>query len=290
MWQAEWVAQALENAGVATELVPLASEGDIDMRPIRGTTGSGVFTKSIQEAVLDERADVAVHSLKDLPTTPAPGLRLAAIPPREDIHDCLISPHGARLADVPQEAVVGSGSRRRQAQLLAARSDLTVLPIRGNVQTRIRKVAEGEFAATILARAGLLRMQLTEWVDRILPLDVMLPAPGQGALGIEVRSDDATAITAVEALEDRDARAATTAERSCLRALEGGCLAPIAALATVSGDSLHLKVRVLSIDGREALEDEILCPRTEAEKAGEVMAQRLLERGAARLLAEARSE
>lgn len=256
MWQARYVAESLAGLGIATEIVPLVSGGDTDMRPIDGTRQVGVFTKRIQQAVLADEADIAVHSLKDLPTEADPELTLAAVPPRESVYDCLVTATrtlGAWAEELPGESRVGTGSRRRASQLRCRRPDLHVEPIRGNVQTRLQKLADGEFDAIVLAEAGLLRLKMHEVVRCRLPTDEMLPAPGQGALGVEVRRGDAEAIELVRRLDDPAARAAVTAERTLLAALHGGCLAPIAALAIVhpEGRRLSFRARVLSADGGE---------------------------------------
>lgn len=254
MWQARYVAETLAAEGIATEIVPLVSGGDTDMRPIDGTRQVGVFTKRIQQAVLADEADIAVHSLKDLPTEADPELTLAAVPRRESVYDCLVTatrPLEAWADELPQQSRIGTGSRRRAAQLRYRRPDLHVEPIRGNVQTRLQKLDDGEFDAIVLAEAGLLRLQMDQVVRCRLPTDEMLPAPGQGALGIEVRRGDAEAIELVRRLEDHSARAAVTAERTLLAALHGGCLAPIAALAVVdpAARRLNFRARVLSADG-----------------------------------------
>ena len=295
MWQARFVADALGDRGVSTELVPLVAGGDTDMRPIDGTRQVGVFTKRIQQALLDDHADVAVHSLKDLPTEPHPQLVLAAVPARESVHDCLVSPDARELDSLDRGATVGTGSRRRAAQLLQHRSDLDVLPIRGNVQTRLEKLSVGEYDAIVLAEAGLLRLEL-EAVPRVrLPLDQMLPAPGQGALGIEVRGDDAETESAVRMIDDPAAWAAVTAERTVLAALHGGCLAPIAAHAVVADARLTLAVRVLAADGSRQLSrtDEIGLEergwQRSAETLGSRIADSLIAEGARELIREVRA-
>ena len=254
MWQAEQVAAWLADCGQATTLVPLASGGDTDMRPIDGTRQVGVFTKRIQQAVLSGDADVAVHSLKDLPTETDPRLALAAVPARERVNDCLVSPTAMTLSELPRGATVGTGSRRRAAQLLNQRPDLIIQPIRGNVQTRLAKLAEDEYDAIVLAQAGLVRLELTQQPRVELTLDEMLPAVGQGALGIEVRSDDEAAHAALRRIDDLAARAAVTAERTLLAALHGGCLAPIAAYAYIEQQKLFLRAMVLSSDGTTRLQ------------------------------------
>lgn len=294
LWQAEHVAASLQQLGVATELVPLVSGGDTDMRPIDGTRQVGVFTKRIQQALLDDEADVAVHSLKDLPTEVDERLALAAVPTRETVEDCLVSPNSWSLADLPQGACVGTGSRRRAAQLLSRRPDLRIEPIRGNVQTRLKKLDDGEYDAIMLAEAGLLRLHMNDLPRARLSLEEMLPAPGQGALGIEVRSDDAESMAQVARLDEIETRAAVTAERQLLAALHGGCLAPIAALGSVDSDRLSMKAVVLSQDGAERMDEhhEVAFERDRwAEAASELseqICQALVDRGAAELVASQR--
>jgi len=254
LWQAEHVQRLLRESGDTADLIPMVSVGDTDMRPIDGTRQVGVFTKRIQQALLDQEADIAVHSLKDLPTEVNPSLVLAAVPERETIEDALVSPAGWTLEQLPENSIIGTGSKRRGAQLLNQRPDLRIKNIRGNVQTRLEKLNAGEYDAIILAEAGILRLGLNELERSLLPLEVMLPAPGQGALGIEVRSDDERAYQACHRLDHPRAHAAVHAERTLLAALHGGCLAPIAALGEVNGQTLSLKATVLSGDGKQRLD------------------------------------
>ena len=264
LWQAKHVQSLMALNSDESELVPMVSVGDIDMTPIDGTRQVGVFTKRIQQALLDLEADIAVHSLKDLPTEGAPTLTLAAVPERETIEDALVSPEGWTLDELPQNAVVGTGSKRRGAQLLHHRPDLEIKNIRGNVQTRLEKLNAGEYDAIILAEAGILRLELNELSRALLPLEIMLPAPGQGALGIEVRADDPKAIEAVAKLNQVEAHAAVHAERQVLAALHGGCLAPIAALGTIEDQTLRLTATVLSADGKQRLDRESTIPLGES--------------------------
>ncbi len=256
LWQAQHVAKLLSHYGVKTELVPLVSGGDTDMRPIDGTRQVGVFTKRIQQALIDHDADVAVHSLKDLPTEVDQRLSLAAVPERETVADCIVSPAAWTLSDLPRGARVGTGSRRRASQLRSRRVDLQIEPIRGNVQSRLAKLREGLYDAIMLAEAGLLRLKMDDLPRSLLSLEDMLPAPGQGALGIEVRADDDEAFALVAKLNHLPSRAAVTAERQLLAALHGGCLAPIAALGSVSEDRLTLQAVVLSEDGQQRLDEQ----------------------------------
>ncbi|WP_404310007.1 hydroxymethylbilane synthase [Neorhodopirellula lusitana] len=259
MWQAHYVAAKLLACGVETTLVPLVSGGDTDMRPIDGTRQVGLFTKRIQQALVDDEADIAVHSLKDLPTAADERFVLAAVAERETVTDSFVTLDGKSLSDLAEGAKVGTGSTRRVAQLKSLRPDLEILPIRGNVQTRLSKLASGEFAAIVLAEAGLLRLEMDDVKRVSFSLDEMLPAPGQGALGIEVRANEPVVLEAVSKLDDLATRLSVTTERTILAALHGGCLAPIAAYsqATMSNDQveLTLKARVMSVDGHQRLEE-----------------------------------
>jgi hydroxymethylbilane synthase len=292
VWQARWVAARLEQAGCSTELVLMSSQGDEDLRPIGAASSVGLFTKRIQESVLASHADLAVHSLKDLPTEPCPGLHVCAIPQRGDPRDALVSHAGHRLDELPQGARIGTGSRRRVAQLLWCRPDLVVESIRGNVVTRLSKL-DGELplAAVVLACAGLQRLELTDVSHRLVPLGIewMLPAPGQGALAIECRAEEASVAQWVRGvLNDRATEQAVVAERGLLRALRGGCLAPIGSHAQVDGDRLKLLGVVLSVDGRQRLFSESSGPAAEAAEIGQRLADKLLADGAAEILATAR--
>jgi hydroxymethylbilane synthase len=321
-WQAEWVAGELRKLGHAIDLVEIATQGDIQRTaPIEEIGTRGVFTKAIQEALLSGEIDLAVHSLKDLPTEPVDGLILAAVPPRESAADVLVERRrvagvesvadeppglialGARLrldpshptpghpvlASLREGARVGTGSLRRQAQLRYLRPDLQVEEVRGNVDTRLRKLDEGQFEAIVLAQAGLRRLGLAERISWVLPFEVMLPAVGQGALGIECRADDDKTLAAVRLLEDAATRAAVTAERSLLAQLRGGCMAPVGALARVEGDQLKLQSAVLSVDGTKRVEAAGTTSLDQAELLGEQVAQWLIEQGAAELIAESRT-
>ena len=303
-WQAEWVQKRLEDHGIKSELVLLSSEGDTHRQVIDGSQAVGLFTKRIQQAVLEGEADLAVHSLKDLPTQVDRGLTLAAVPPRAEVADCIISNHDWSVETLPEGAQVGTGSRRRAAQLRHLRSDLKVVPIRGNVQTRLSHLDLPDFHAVILAQAGLERLGLSSIATRPIPLDLMLPAPGQGALGIETRRDDSEAIAAVSLLNDPITQLCTATERALLRELKAGCLAPVAGLATLKESTLRIEAVVLSVDGHQRLSvklETVLEPFTlertklasesafsEAESLGINAANALLQSGAAPLIADAR--
>ena len=293
LWQAQHVQALLAANEDVSELIPMVSVGDTDMRPIDGTRQVGVFTKRIQKALLDNEADIAVHSLKDLPTEPTETLALAAVPARETVEDALVSKECWTLENLPQGAVVGTGSKRRGAQILYQRPDLRIANIRGNVQTRLEKLEQGEYDAIVLAEAGIQRLELTELTRTLLPLEIMLPAPGQGALGIEIRSDDTDAFEAVTKLDVQGAHAAVVAERTVLSRLHGGCLAPIAAFAEVNKDALNLNATVLSADGKKRLDQQSSIHLTGnwndcASEIATTVSNALLEQGAAELISAAR--
>jgi len=255
-WQAAWVAEKLQALGARVELVPLVTEGDRrqDLQA-DAWTSRGIFTREIQNALLAGHVDIAVHSLKDLPTQPVPGLILAAVPERGPIGDVLLSRGHLRLAQMPPGAVLGTGSLRRQAQLLHARPDLKIHPIRGNVDTRIRKLQAGQYDGIILAEAGLSRLGIeeSEWTERLFP-QVVLPAVGQGALGVEVRSGDSETAEWVGLLDDPASHTAVAAERAMLFHLHGGCLAPVAAWGRMEHGQLLLTGRVLHPQGQPMVE------------------------------------
>lgn len=287
--QSRMVADDLEAAARSTgidltvELHIVTTEGDTTTTPLTGQSSVGVFVSALRTALLAGECDIAVHSLKDMPVGPAEGIELAAIPVREDARDALCAA-GKTLAELPHGAKVGTGSPRRSAQLLAARPDLEVNGLRGNVDTRLKAVGE-RFDAVVLAAAGLNRIGRADAVSQLLAHDVMVPAPGQGALAVEIRSDaDATIADAVRLLDDRATRAAVTAEREALRVLEAGCAAPVGAYARVQGDRLRLHVRVISPDGTLQLNEVGAGPLSEAGSLGRAAAHALLGRGAGQLM------
>jgi hydroxymethylbilane synthase len=289
-WQADWVAGELRRLGHEIELVPLSTRGDQERAVSLGAIGGqGVFTKELQRALLCDEIDLAVHSLKDLPTEPVAGLELGAIPPRAPTADALVCRKWRSFAELPAGAAIGTGSPRRRAQLWHARPDLRMLDIRGNVDTRLRKLSDGEYHALILAQAGLGRLGLQAEITELLAEDLMLPAVGQGALGIEIRSSDADLLAWLSPLDDADTRAATTAERALLAALRGGCLAPVGAKGEVSEGQLHLRGAVLSGDGSVRLSAEQNGLPGEAGLIGRRVAETLLAQGAASLIAAARA-
>lgn len=287
-WQADWVADHLRQMGVEVELVLITTQGDAKTGPIGAIGGQGVFTKEIQRALLDERVDLAVHSLKDLPTDPVEGLQLAAVPPREDPGDVLVSNLVEDVESLSEGARVGTGSLRRRAQLLHARPDLQILDIRGNVDTRLRHLDEGKYDAIVLAAAGLNRLGFESRIRQVIPKRWMLPAIGQGALGLETRAADANTRAAVAKLDDPATHASVVAERALLATLRGGCLAPIGAWGRVADNRLQLDAVVLDPDGVNRLATRQTGSPEEAEDVGRRAANELLEQGAGQLIAASR--
>jgi hydroxymethylbilane synthase len=288
LWQARHIADRLRplSAPRAVELVEIETAGD-RVRDLALTQigGDGVFTKEIQRALLAGAVDLAVHSLKDLPTTPVAGLVLAAVPPRGPAGDVFVSRRHRRFDELPAGAVVATSSLRRRAQALHRRPDLRLVNLRGNVETRLRKLQEQDLDAIILAQAGLERLGLAEHITGILDPVWMLPAVGQGALGLECRADDAETRALLEPLNDVPTRQAVLAERAVLRGLGGGCLVPIGAAGRVAGTQLSLRAVVLPPDGTRRVAAETAGRAAEAEALGQDLAQMLLASGARELLA-----
>jgi hydroxymethylbilane synthase len=291
--QASAVAAALRAKGRDVELVGVTTEGDRTARegtPVAeagGGSAQGVFVAELRRRLLAGDVDVVVHSLKDLPTAPADGLVVAAIPRREDPRDALVSRDGRPLAELPRGARVGTGSPRRAAQLRAARPDLDVQPLRGNVDTRLRKVADGELDAVVVAAAGLARLGRLAEATELLDAATMVPAPGQGALAVECRAADFTPESplgqAISSLDDAATRAAVTAERTVLAELEAGCTAPVGALAQVDGESANLQLvaLVVNVDGTTAIRRSASGPIAQPVELGRRLAAELLAAGAA---------
>jgi hydroxymethylbilane synthase len=281
LWQARWVSRRLIELGHVCLIQIIKTTGDkITDVPLAQVGGKGLFTKEIEEALLDGRADLAVHSLKDLPTELPAGLVLAAVPEREDPHDALV---GRKLVDLPAGAAVGTSSLRRAAQLRRLRPDLTIESIRGNLDTRLRKLDEGRYDAIVLAAAGLKRLGWEARIAEILPDEVMCPAVGQGALAVETRAAGA-GWDACAALDHPATHSAVAAERAFLRALGGGCQVPIGAHATVTGARLHLVGLVIAADGSAVVRGEREGPAAEAEAIGAALGAKLLEQGARAIL------
>jgi len=275
--------------GLAVDVSVLVTEGDRSAEsPPHVPTGTGVFVREIETALLAGSIDLAVHSLKDLPTETPQGLTIAATPPRYDARDALVSRKATEVSGLPPHAVVATGSPRRKSQLLKLRPDLRFVPVRGNVDTRLRKLDGGTFDAVILAVAGIERLGLTSAPYTPIPFAVCLPAPGQGALAIEIRSDDAETLRFVSPLNDPHTAWCVAAERAFLGALGAGCLAPAGALAEVSGDRLTLDAMVGSLDGTEVLRERLEGSSREAKTLGEALARRLLGVGGDAILREAK--
>jgi hydroxymethylbilane synthase len=287
LWQANHVAALLRpHAGArAIELIEIQTAGDqVRDVPLAVLGGQGAFTKEIQRALLADAVDVAVHSLKDLPTVPVEGLVLAAVAPRGPTGDVFVSRRHRRFDELPHGSVIATGSLRRRAQALHRRPDLHMADVRGNVETRLRKLDEQNLDALILAQAGLERLGLKDTITEVLDPSWMLPAVSQGALGIECRTDDRETRALVERLDHAPTHQAVRAERAFLRALLGGCQVPIGAAAGVDGEFLALRGAVLSPDGIRRIEGSLRGPRGDAEKLGNELATHLLGRGAEELL------
>ncbi|HEY2893628.1 MAG TPA: hydroxymethylbilane synthase [Pirellulales bacterium] len=289
-WQAQWVADELAARGLVVELVQITTRGDASSEDkIAELGGTGLFTKELQRALLDGKIDLAVHSLKDLPTETTPSLSLTAVPRRASPFDALISREGKTLYELPRGAVIGTGSARRRSQLLFARRDLTMRDVRGNVDTRLQKLMAGDYDALILAEAGLARLGQTDRISEVLPAEVMMPAVGQGALAIETRSEDRQTIEALEGLDDLESHCAVLAERALLAGLGGGCLAPVGAWARREPDgTLRLDAVVLPSGGSVRLSETLSGDPEQPEPLGAEVARRLLAQGAGKLIAEAR--
>ena len=284
--QASMVARDLEarHPGLAVELVLIRTTGDkLQRGPLAPAGGKGLFVKELEEALDAETIDFAVHSMKDVPALVPDAFELAAVPPRADARDVLVS-HGDGLAALPEGARIGTASVRRRAQLLARRRDLDVTLLRGNVDTRLQRWRAGDFDAIVLAAAGLARLGVTEPAARPLPTDVLLPAVGQGALALECRAGDAATRTLLAALNDPSSAAAVAAERGFLHGIGGDCNTPLAAHATVTGDRLALRAQVSDLDGTRFLEDAIDGAAADAVGLGRALADRLLARGAGSLI------
>ncbi len=294
LWQANWVAGQIRSRGLQAEIIVLKTGGDLSNQPLNTMGGIGVFTKEIQRALLSNEVDVAVHSLKDLPTESVERLGLAVIPPRESPHDTLVTMAGKpdiTIDDLPRGACVGTGSVRRRSQLLSRRSDLNVKDIRGNVDTRLKKLDDGEYDAIVLAEAGLRRLDLVDRIGEPIPLDQMVPAVGQGALGIETRTDDEATIQAIASLDHQPTHWSVCAERSLLAELLAGCLAPVGAYATWHDQQIEISAVVLSTDGQQkiTMHEQADCnDLATAIEIGRQVARKLAEQGAGELISTAR--
>jgi hydroxymethylbilane synthase len=287
-WQAEYVRKQLFQAtGVEAEIVIIRTAGDkMQQVPLTQIGGKGVFIKELEEALLDETIDLAVHSVKDVPTDTPSRLCFPAVCRRDDVRDCLVSANGAALANLRQGARVGTSSLRRQAQLRHIRPDLDIRELRGNVDTRLRKVESGEYDAILLAKAGLDRLGLSQRITEILSPDLCMPAVGQGAIAVETRLKDTEAADALAKLDDAETRTAIIAERALLGALHGGCQVPIGAWGRVERGELLLEACVCSVDGVQYVKQRATAPPEQAAQLGEHMARLLMEAGAQSILEE----
>lgn len=289
LWQAEYVKQQLEyhHPDIQVELVKMTSQGDrILDAPLAKIGGKGLFVKELENALLEGRADIAVHSMKDVPMEFPEGLGLGVICPREDPRDAFVSNHYASLDELPQGAVVGTSSLRRQCQILAARPDLTIQFLRGNVNTRLARLDDGQYDAIILAAAGLIRLEMADRIRNCLDTDLSLPAAGQGAVGIELRHDDEETRRLIAPLHDAQTAIRVGAERAMNRRLNGGCQVPIGGFAELDGDRLFLRGLVGSPDGQTIYRSEVTCAAGDYESAGIQVAESLLKQGANKILAE----
>jgi hydroxymethylbilane synthase len=289
LFQANWVKDRLVQAhpDLNVSLVKIKTTGDkIQDAPLAKIGGKGLFVKEIEEALLQKRIDLAVHSIKDVPTEFPEGLHLSVITKREDARDVLISKDGKPLKDLPKGAKIGTSSLRRQAQLLHFRSDFELIPLRGNLDTRLKKLRTMNLDAIVLALAGVKRLGLDEKITEIIPPEVSLPAIGQGALGIETRMADQEVESQIRFLNDRDSSIAISAERAFLKKLEGGCQVPIAAFARIVGTTLQIDGMVGTIDGKRLIRHPVEGPIEKAESLGVELAEILLGEGAKEILDE----
>ncbi|USD37417.1 MULTISPECIES: hydroxymethylbilane synthase [Ferrimonas] len=293
MWQAEFVKAELEKAhpGLEVILLPMSTKGDIILdTPLAKVGGKGLFVKELEVAMLEGRADIAVHSMKDVPVDFPEGLGLTTICEREDPRDAFVSNNYQTLDELPQGAIVGTSSLRRQCQLRELRPDLKIRDLRGNVNTRLRKLDEGEYDAIILAAAGLKRLEFDHRITSFIESEQSLPANGQGAVGIEARLDDAELLELLSVLEHEETRARVIAERAMNTHLEGGCQVPIGAYAELEGDQLWLRGLVGKPDGSVLLRNEVRGNKADAEKLGIELAEMLLSAGAGEILKEVYGE
>jgi len=291
LWQADHVAAALRAAHptLQVELVKITTQGDrILDRSLADIGGKGLFIKELEVALAEQRADIAVHSMKDVPSDLPPGMILAVMLPRVDARDAFVSPRYASIDALPHGARVGTSSLRRQCQLRALRDDIQIVPLRGNVDTRLRKLDDGEFDAIILASAGLLRLGLGDRITQLLPIEHSLPAVGQGIIGIECREQDLHSQEYVRILDDANAKTCIAAERAFAQRLEGSCQSPIAGYAKLSGTNVELRGLIASLDGKQVFRDSIVGPKKSAAELGRSLAERMLFAGADKLLQELR--
>jgi hydroxymethylbilane synthase len=293
LWQAEFVKAELEkyHANLTVELVPMSTQGDkILDTPLAKIGGKGLFVKELEVAILEGRADIAVHSMKDVPVDFPDGLELHTICEREDPRDAFVSNRYKSIDELPSGAIVGTSSLRRQCQIKAQRPDLTIRDLRGNVNTRLAKLDAGQYDAIILAAAGLIRLQMPERITALMSAEQSLPANGQGAVGIECRSNDTLTKNLLAPLEHNETRIRVLAERAMNRKLQGGCQVPIGAYATVNGDTLTLDGLVGALDGSVILKHQLTGNIADPEHIGEQLAEQLLAQGANTILADVYGE
>lgn len=285
--QSRWVKKHIEtrHPDVRVELVKIKTTGDkILDAPLSKIGGKGLFVKEIEEALLEKRVDVAVHSMKDVPAELPDALMLSTFPEREDPRDALISQEDLTLDKLPQGATTGTSSLRRAAQLMHIRSDLNLVSLRGNVDTRLGKLKSGEFQAIILATAGLKRLGLENSISQIISSDLILPAIGQGALGLEIRRDDEQTLDVIAFLNHEATEVSVRTERAFLKKLEGGCQVPIAGFAILDKELIHFTGMVAELDGSRLLKEEISGTKDQAEELGITLAEKLLDKGAGEIL------
>ena len=287
-WQAESVRKQLfAIAGVEAEIIIIKTVGDkMQQAPLSQIGGKGIFIKELEDALLDEAIDLAVHSVKDIPTEVPRGLSFPAVCRRDDIRDCLISPTGSTLETLRQGARVGTSSLRRRAQLLRLRPDLDIRELRGNVDTRLRKVGDGEYDAIVLAKAGLDRLGLSQRISETFAPEVFMPAVGQGAIAVETRLSDNETGDLLSKLDDPETRAAIITERALLAALQGGCQVPIGAWARIERGEMVLEACVTSVDGQQQVKQRLTSALDQGQQLGEQMARLLMETGAQTILEE----
>jgi hydroxymethylbilane synthase len=287
LWQAEWVTSALNGKfpGQPVELVTIKTKGDkiLDV-PLAKVGGKGLFVKEIEQALLDHRIDIAVHSLKDMPAEIPDGLCIGAIPQREEAADVLISKSARRFAELRRGAVIGTSSLRRAAQLRHARPDIEIVPLRGNLDTRLKKLQSDDLDAIVLAAAGIIRLKLEHRITQYLDADLMLPAVGQGALCIEIRQPDPNIESMTTALDHPDSRAVVMGERAFLKRLGGSCQVPIAGHGEIKGRQFHLTGLVADLSGSQVFKSKLSGPLSSSESIGINLAEQLLSRGAGKIL------
>lgn len=283
LWQAEYVKAKLEHfhPHITVELLPMSTKGDIILdTPLAKVGGKGLFVKELEVAMLENRADIAVHSMKDVPVEFPEGLGLEVICPREDPRDAFVSNTINSFAELPQGAVVGTSSLRRQCQIKALRPDLDIRDLRGNVNTRLAKLDNGDYDAIILAAAGMIRLEMPERIQEFIEPEVMLPANGQGAVGIECRTDDESIKALLAPLGCEETRIRVLAERAMNRALEGGCQVPIGSYAVIENSNVFLRGLVGAVDGSKIISDDVSGDTSNPESLGLTLAEKLLAQGA----------